>query len=102
MKRGAIGFQEIPVATEAHQLPPLAAVGVAMSAEISPIHPAAIGAVRLWAEAAGSIDCTATASGKAHTGWRFIGPLSRRFNALLTEFALWFASISGKRLGFPF
>lgn len=58
------------MAAQTYQLSPATPIGVAIGTDISPIHPAAIAAVRLGAEVAGGIDGTATASGKDHAGRR--------------------------------
>ena len=88
------------MAAQTYQLSPATPIGVAIGTDISPIHPAAIAAVRLGAEVAGGIDGTATASGKDHAGRRRTWSLRLRIDAVIAELAFWLVGITGEGFGF--
>src|SRR5215467_14008233 len=58
MKDGAEGLQKVAATGDAQQLAPGAPIGMAVGAEITPAHPAAIGTVRIRAEMRGGVDVT--------------------------------------------
>src|SRR5215813_6565298 len=62
----AMGLQEMPLATETHQLAPASAARMAIGADIPPAHPAMVRTGGMGAEVARGVDVPAAASGERH------------------------------------
>src|SRR5262249_38540263 len=70
MKERPEALQEVAATGDAEQLPPGAAIGMAIGAEIAPADPAAIGTVRVRAEMGGGVDLAAAPPCRHDAGWR--------------------------------
>src|SRR5215467_5548971 len=84
MKDGAEGLEKITVTGNAQQLPPGAAIGMAIGAEIAPAHPAAIGTIWVGAEMVGGVDLAAAPSRWHKTRGRSGGGLWARVGGVRT------------------
>src|SRR5437660_6864070 len=76
MQERADGLQKVAATGDTQQLPPGAAIGIAIGAQIAPPHPAPIRTVRVWAEMGGGVDLASSpprgheARGRGASEWR--------------------------------
>jgi hypothetical protein len=84
VKRGAQRLEEITVAAQANQLSPTAPMRMAISADITPVHPAVVRTLGMRTKVTGRLDVATTPSSETHAGWRCAGHLRMELNFLLT------------------
>src|SRR5215831_14739841 len=70
VKDGAEGLEKGATTSDAEQLAPGTATGMAISTEIAPAHPAPIGTVRVWAKVRRGVDLAAAPPCGPNAWWR--------------------------------
>jgi hypothetical protein len=99
MEDRAMGLQKVAAIAAAMELPPGAAAGMAIGADVAQTGPAAIATIRGGTEMVRGVDLTAAPPEEDELGWRSAGRLSAQVAVLLTDLAMGLVGQSGKGFG---